>query len=215
MTSVEGSTGELDLASEQSSGARWLVPNGGCWRGCGVARPWRLWRRSGSGRCGCFRRCGAAAGAPAAVSSAHQVRELAFGFGTHGAAVGSPAGVLLAGEGRLVAADAHAAPAGGAGAEVSQLAACARPPGAGRVRAVPVGAGDCAAGQVDVEAVLGEAAPRSARRLGAAPRVDAAPLQQPLELAAAVGAVAMDRRPPLRTLGRQGTELRVAANPVA
>src|SRR5918996_3445425 len=142
--------------------------------------------------------------------------EFAFDLGSGGAVVGDPGGVGLAGpgggEGLLVRADVDRAPTGGGGALRAQRTRLASRPeighaaaGAGRTdrggdpaRAADraeVEAGIGVSVEVDVEPVLAEPATRRGGRLGLAARLDPGLAQPIVELAGAVGVVAVDRRP--------------------
>ena len=147
------------------------------------------------------------AGSAASVPAAFEVGEAAFDYGPGGVVVGLPGGGSLAvagvGEDSFVFADADGSAAFGRGAQLALVALGARRGEAGGVVAVaaaadldadPGGACDCTGVQIDAEAVLAVEPAEPCGALGSAPRVDRRVAQQLLELAAAVGAVAIHRR---------------------
>src|SRR5205823_5043383 len=144
-------------------------------------------------------------GSAAAVTPAHEVAELAFNLGSVGPVVGLPVriGLALTGacEGGFELADADGAAPGGVSALVAQWTAGAVLGEVGDATAVsaaadghahPGGAGDGVVIEVDVEAVLAEAAGRRRRRLGPATRVDVLVVESLLELAGPIGGIAVD-----------------------
>jgi hypothetical protein len=148
-----------------------------------------------------------------AVAAAHEVGEFAFDFGSGGLVVGLPVGVGLAlpgaGQDVFVGVDVDGAPGGGGGALGTQRAVGARRPEGGDPAAVAVSAdrcghapweGDGVGAEIDTEAAFAEQPTRWRRRLLIpAPGSDVVVLQKVLgfELAAPIGAIAVDLRPAL------------------
>ena len=150
-------------------------------------------------------------GSASAVAATHQVAELAFDLGSGGPVVGLPVGIALAGAGlgerSFVPIDADRAPSGGVGALGAQRtvrAVLGEVGDAAAVGAAPdrhgdaVGAGDGVGVEINVEAVLGEQAAGRRRWLGPTARGDVFIVEVLLELAGAVGRVAVDLRPVAR-----------------
>src|SRR5665811_473960 len=148
-------------------------------------------------------------GTAAAVAAAHQMSDLAFDFGSGGAVVGSPFGVVLEttgiGETVPITPDTDPASAFGVGALWTQRTLDT---GVGEGGSpVPVGApsngdshtvgtGHGAGVEIDVETVFGEQAADSDRRLGLTTRVDVSIGERVEELSGAVRGVAIHLQPP-------------------